>query len=137
MKKFLFALVFLFPLLALAASEIKDTVDGIVKRADCQLIAKDTNTAGAIVGGTAGATAGAVIGKSLFGKGGGIIGGFLGGAAGGAIGNEVGAVETYQCKLIVQTDDTQLLVQTVTNKVPAIGSKVTVVEMVDGTKEIM
>lgn len=136
MKTLIVALALLFSLMA-SAQEIKSTSSGTVEKAECQLVAKDNSVVGATVGGTAGAVAGGMLGKAVFGKSGGWIGGLAGGALGGAVGNEMGATETFTCKLIVRSAESIHLLETVVNKKPMVGSSVTVLEMVDGSKKIL
>lgn len=109
MKKIILAVALFAPLAALAAEEIKSTTTGIVKQSEYQLVAKDNSIVGAAVGGV----------------------------AGGAVGNEMGATETFQCKMIIESDGKQHLMQTIANKKPEVGKSVTVVELVDGTREVM
>ncbi|QBX32545.1 hypothetical protein [Pseudomonas phage PA1C] len=137
MKKIALAVTLMFPLTTIAAGEIKSSTTGIVRQSECQLIAKDNSIVGATVGGTAGAVGGAMLGRAIFGKSGGWIGGLVGGAAGGTVGNEMGATETFQCKMIIESDGKQHLMQTIVNKKPEVGKTITVLEMVDGTREVM
>ncbi|QJB23001.1 hypothetical protein fnug_358 [Pseudomonas phage fnug] len=137
MIKIIAFIVLMWSTVLFAATEVKSTTDGIIAHSECQLVAKDSSVVGTTVGGAVGATAGAVLGRAIFGKSGGWVGGLIGGAAGGAVGNNVSATETFQCKLIVNTDGKQYMVQTVTNEKPKVGDKVTVVEMNDGTRDIM
>ncbi|HFH4533072.1 TPA: glycine zipper 2TM domain-containing protein [Pseudomonas aeruginosa] len=137
MNKVMAFLVLMWTTALFAAAEVKSTAVGVIAHSECQLVAKDSSIVGTTVGGTVGAAAGAVLGRAIFGKSGGWVGGLIGGAAGGAVGNNVSATETFQCKLIVNTDGKQYMVQSVTNEKPKIGDKVTVVEMDDGTREVM
>ncbi|QYV99132.1 hypothetical protein [Pseudomonas phage U1B] len=137
MNKLILALSLVLVSMTLEASEIKATTSGIIKQVDCQLVAKDNSIAGATIGGTVGAAAGAAVGKALLGKSGSWIGGLIGGAAGGAIGNNMAATETYQCKMIIEDHGKLYMNQIVTNKKLEPDMSVTIVEMSDGTYEIM
>ncbi|ATN94587.1 hypothetical protein FDJ06_gp010 [Pseudomonas phage SL2] len=137
MNKLILVLSLVLASMILEASEIKTTTNGIIKQVDCQLVAKDNSIAGATIGGTVGAAAGAAVGKALLGKSGSWIGGLIGGAAGGAIGNNMAATETYQCKMIIEDHGKLYMNQIVTNKKLEPDMSVTIVEMSDGTYEIM
>lgn len=113
------------------AAEVTGNVTGIIQSSQCTLVAKESTTGSTLIGGGVGAVGGAAAGRLIGGKKGTGWGALLGAGVGALVGANSGD-ETYHCKLMVDSEYGQQLIETTSERKLNKGDSINLIQTSDG-----